>query len=491
MLSSADQRGILPWLRTTLMLSMGALLGLLLLFVSELETKWQVYTAAGLFFCFLIVIAPNRKTWLWDLLVLSFQFEVSIRLLYGYAGSDGIAFPLTTFIGLCVLGSHLLSKDDDDSPRLAWRGKLFPYILAFLATSALTVVTTAERFIVVSSLIGLLQYYLLYLLAFNFIRTEKQLSRTVNLLFIVLAVQSIIYFVQSSLGVTFNLVGDTRDPGVLPRPGGTVSSNPHGFGSFILPILFLATTNFIATKQKQSSVLYPGVVAMLGLGALVLTLTRAIWGGFILGVVLMIFIMYRRRLLSMRKMLAVSGVAVLISAAAMPMIMSRLEGSPLNSSYDERLALMKMAIRVIEANPVTGVGLGAYDTSYKSYLTSKLADEWQYRVHNYYLLRTAETGIVGGIAFIVLLVMAMRQTLRISRSSRFLISITGISWAAALIAECFEMYWDIWSTTTVYGLVWFMLGMMEAAEKIELREKNVCLEDVTKIQYPGLRAGAR
>jgi len=100
-------------------------------------------------------------------------------------------------------------------------------------------------------------------LALNIARSEVEFERVVNLLLLTLAIQSVIYFAQSKLGLSFTLEGDVITLGALPRPGGTVSTNPAGFASFIVPILFIAIARFL-DKRRHSSGVRLGILIMLG-----------------------------------------------------------------------------------------------------------------------------------------------------------------------------------------------------------------------------------
>jgi putative inorganic carbon (HCO3(-)) transporter len=148
------------------------------------------------------------------------------------------------------------------------------------------------------------------------------------------------------------------------------------------------------------------------------------------------------------------------------MIERRLSDSPVDQAYEERAGLMRMAVRVIASQPLSGVGPGAYAYTYKTFLTPELREQWLATVHNAYLLRAAETGIPGGIALVLLLAAGLRQALRLTRARSQIIRITAIGWSAALIAVCWEMNWDIWRGFTYNALLWFLLGLMEAAENL-------------------------
>jgi O-antigen ligase len=155
--------------------------------------------------------------------------------------------------------------------------------------------------------------------------------------------------------------------------------------------------------------------------------------------------------------------------ALMPLIQRRLEES-VSDAYDERAGLMRIAFEVIKAHPVFGVGPGAYSHVFKEYLPAGM-DQWLYTVHNEYLLRAAETGIIGGIAFVWLLLAALRQSRDLLRySSSPEIRALALGWGAALLYLAWQMYWVPWRGFGYNALFWFMLGIIEAAAMLEFGE---------------------
>src|SRR5262249_1953876 len=252
----------------------------------------------------------------------------------------------------------------------------------------------------------------------------------------------------------------------LPRPGGTVATHPSAFCDFTVPLLLIAVGMFLASYPGERRAKQIGTIVLLGIGALVLTFTRAAWGASALGLLWIILVGYRRRLVA-RSRLGLVGLSALLAAlAAAPAIMHRMDSAPLERSYQERAALMQMALEVIAAHPIVGVGPGAYESTYKAYLTPELAGHWQWTVHNYYLLRAAETGIPGGLSFIALLVVALRQGLRMMRSNSLAIRPAGLGYSAAILGLCFLLYWDMWTVFPAQSIFWFVLGTMSAAETL-------------------------
>lgn len=451
---------------------LGALVGGVVLLAVNMEMRWLTYIGAAFVFATVLVFVRNQERFLWGVFILAFQFDVSLRFLFGRAGSDGLVFPLPVVVGLLLVSLYLLSGNIKSLRPIRWGGELTFPIAAIFGTSLVSLLTTSERFVGAAALLTQFELYLIYLLALNCVRSYQQFDRTLKLLFVVIGIQSVIYYIQSALGITFTLTGEIFDEGDLPRPGGTVSHSPSGFANFILSIMFIVIAQFLIPQAETRRRLYVGSLVALGAGALILTLTRAAWGTFVIGLAWLVIFGYRRGTLSIRKLLFIGGILIAVSAAAIPMIAERLERDPFESSYNERNALMLMAINVIAANPISGVGPGAYAHTYKSYLTLELKKKWQWTVHNHYLLRTAETGIPGGIAFVLLLLMGLRQALRMTYSSNHTVRIAALGWSAGIIAQCFGMYWDMWTLFPTHSIFWFLLGLMGAAEAMEQRERE-------------------
>jgi len=444
----------------------GVLAGLAALGMQGLETRWIVIPVLGLAGAIFVYILPNKEWWLSIGFILSLQANLSIRFGYGRAGSDGLVFPLTIVIGAALAGWWWWHGEFRSRYRWTWKGVLSTPIFFYLGTTAASIVLTDERFVGFSSLMFDLQLWFVYLLTLNAIHSQEDGERTVRLLLIALGMQSLVYFIQSAMGVTFTLTGDVIEAGELPRPGGTISTVPAEFASFVIPILMIAISYFL-TKGR---ILHRGLLAALvggGAMAIALTYTRAAWAGLVLGGAWVVVIGYRRRLLRPQ---ALTYVAVLGLAAVLvivPLAIKRFDQSPLDDSYSERAALMTMAYRIIRAEPVLGVGAGAYGQVYRRYLTAEDEDQWLWIVHNRYLLRTAETGIPGGIALVLLFLSALRVALRLTRSRDPAISSLALGISAGIVSMLWEMYWDTFRGFAYNALLWMLFALLAALWQLE------------------------
>jgi O-antigen ligase len=132
---------------------------------------------------------------------------------------------------------------------------------------------------------------------------------------------------------------------------------------------------------------------------------------------------------------------------------------------------MQMAWRVISDSPILGVGAGAYAFVFRQYLTPGLRQNWLFVVHNEYLLRWAETGIIGLSSLLAFWLGAFRVAMRASHASDRTTIALGVGCSAAVIALMWEMWWDITLGFQTEALMCFLLGLLCAA--IRMNEKVV------------------
>jgi len=438
---------------------------------SEARLAWIGFLSAGAFFAFLIVLTRDKERLLSGLFVLSLQADAAIRFLYGRAGSRGLALHLTFLVGLSVALLWWFSGKRLDTRGLRWSGRLTVPIALLFGWMMFSSLFTSERFTAVTTLVFHLQLYFVYLLGIHLAKTEDDIERILNLLFVCLGIQCVILSVQSVFGIAFTLEGDMMQLGELPRPGGTVSTNPAGFASFVIPILMVALVRFLSAKrQTEQRVL--GVLVVLGTLAIGMTYTRVAWFGLMAAMLLVVGLSWTRGLLHGARLTWIA-VGLFVSALAFaPGMMERLQQSSVSDAYDERRGLMEIALRIIADNPVVGLGPGAYSQVYKQSVTPGLRQQWLYTVHNEYLLRAAETGILGGAAWVMLLLGGFRLAWGLTKARNHRIRTLGIGWSAGLLAVCWQMYWVPWDGFQYNALLWFFLGLTESAATLRSEQES-------------------
>ncbi len=443
--------------------ALGAIVGFAVLSLGGLETRWVVaitlVTVGGLLGMTFVRSLESLQT----LLVFTLQFEIALRPMYGRASTGGLQIYGSGLLACAILGVLYMRGEP-----WHWRGHLYRPIRLMLVMMTLSFLTSSEHMAGVDFILFQGQLVLIYVAVLTTIRTEADIRKVVVLLLATLVTQSIVYFIQSALGITFNMTGDVFELSEeLPRPGGTVSANPAGFASYMIPLLFIAIVQFMTRSSWRRP--WTLIATVLGLVALVLTFTRAAWAGFFLGFSYILAFGARYTRIRPRTVVMIVVAALVVVVALAPLIQRRLSES-VGDAYDERAGLMRIAMVIIKAHPVLGVGPGAYSHVFKEYVPSGMR-QWLYTVHNEYLLRAAETGVLGGVAFVWLMLATLRQSRDLLRfSSRPEIRALALAWGAALFNLAWQMYWVPWRGFGYNALFWLMLALIEVAARLEFGE---------------------
>lgn len=453
-----------------ILVSAGLLLGLQL---GSVEAKWVVYLLAALSAGVLLLASRRIKTTLLVLFILALQVHVSLylndprRLWVGLSGPDGLALRLITIPAsiLCLLSG--ITLPGAGRPVLSWGKEMTYPAAAFFVTTALTLLYTPERALTIYILVEFVQYYLIFLTALNAVQSRADVDLVVRLLLLTLAMQAVVCFIQNGVGYTFNLLGETtaRSDGDLQRHGGTVSANVKGFANFIVPLLLLAVSRFLFMPAGRAQ-RWAALVCVLGTAALILTFTRASWAGFVLGFAWLVTVGLKQRRLQPSRLVTIGVLALLAVAVLLPQILLRLADDHA-ADYEERAVLMRIAWNIIRTNPLLGVGAGAYGHVLHDYVSFADRSKWLYIVHNAYLLRWAETGLLGLLSLLALLGAGFRQAMVCSRGLSSDRSMVALGWSAGLIALAWEMLWDFALGPQTYCLLWLLFGLTLAMRRLD------------------------
>jgi O-antigen ligase len=264
--------------------------------------------------------------------------------------------------------------------------------------------------------------FVLFLLAGNFFASRERLRMAANFLALyglALAMFAVIqYFTWD--GKFYWIRPNTSSA----SPFGPFVNHNHfaGYMEMLIPIpLALITTR---SFRSEVNVFYAFAAAIMGL-ALVTSLSR---GGMIALAAEMIFIAVwsgrtrgggrdRTRLSRIRKAGAVGAVSVAILVGIIWIGPDQIFGRIANSgkqgeTFDaSRGRIWKDTLEMIRAHPVSGVGLGAFETVYPIYSGSSGALRVEF-AHNDYLQVLADGGVIAGTIAVVFLVLLARAFYR-------------------------------------------------------------------------------
>src|SRR6185436_17857713 len=174
------------------------------------------------------------------------------------------------------------------------------------------------------------------------------------------------------------------------------------------------------------------------------SLTRSAWIAAGIGSMFIMGWIFRRGGLSMRRAVALGGVAFLGLVIAYGPVRERLDSNH-SKAAEERGKLNYINLAMMRAHPVIGIGLNHAYESKDRYVPDWFDEgDWVYIAHNQYLLVGAEAGLVGLFAFLRVLWIAVRSAAAASRARDLLIAETGAALFATLLGCIWGMFLDFY-----------------------------------------------
>ncbi len=211
-------------------------------------------------------------------------------------------------------------------------------------------------------------------------------------------------FVSSYGLLEYSLGWGLRNDGLL----NSVYESANYVAMFIVPILFFGTTLALVVRGRKIRYLY---WLLLLVNILALYYTKS-YGGYLALLVGLVFylIMYSRQNIKMRKLLLLSGVAlVLLSGvivSSQDKFQNYLKGGD-RTSISTRQQIWQTSVLLIKEKSILGWGLGNFQESYRSRVKQLYPKplEWNVvKAHNLYLNLWIEMGILGLLVFLYLII---------------------------------------------------------------------------------------
>lgn len=314
-----------------------------------------------------------------------------------------------------------------------------------------------------------------YALAFVYL-AKKVDSRTV-LKWIVIGIlaqvwiESLISWVQYAMGSTLGLefLGETRvktekiEAGALIRTGALLG-HPNRFaewlvlvGPFPLAMALLPKLGSLARAACWATFLALNVT-------LVLTFSRAGWVCAVFNILATWYLVNRRAGKPMVIKLwapVIAGIALaVVLFLSIEEIQMRLTMDDQGSTF-ARVPQFVTAANIIAHNPFAGTGLGSYTAFIPKYAAfdGRYISTLTYRVHNGLLLWTAETGVVGGFAYLMFWFYFMKKAWGIWRLRDDFLAFTGIATVVGLCSWWVKSMYNIHSPLTDHAM-WLHAAMI-------------------------------
>jgi putative inorganic carbon (HCO3(-)) transporter len=333
-----------------------------------------------------------------------FLIGLAFTMFAGHSGDLGVPVPLDR---LLLAFSALLWFLDPERDRL--RPRAF-YIVAGVTilwtllswVSSGTITDSYKMFALLDRIIVPLAMFPLGAVIFSTAHRRELLLRTVSLIGIYLGIVGMLEYLGLFSLVFPGYISTLRDLTAEVRAGGPwLSPEPYGIVSalaLVLSVMLFRTS----TSSFWRLVAVLGVFS--GLVGSVISMTRSVWGGVLAaGLVLGVILRRTRRVLPLL-ILVVVGVAAAVLYAFPDFQEALVTRLTTERSVYDRQNTYEAAWRIVAMLPLFGIGWGNFIN--QNVLWVRQADTYPVttvtiEIHDVFLSRAAETGILGGVLWVL------------------------------------------------------------------------------------------
>jgi O-antigen ligase len=229
--------------------------------------------------------------------------------------------------------------------------------------------------------------------------------------------------------------------------------DPSVYGRFLVVAI---VPSLVLLVRERVRALTPAVVAaivVLWLGLLI-SFSQSSFAALLVGVVGAAVVAWRWRALVAVAAAAAVLAGIVVSAPQLRHSIQHHTSSGLNSATSGRFSLVANGIRIAQAQPLTGVGVGGFKHAYADRVHRFKSKEPKTAAsHNTPVTVAAESGLVGLALFVALVGALLAQAFR--RADRSLAG--GVSLAAGLLLAailCHSLFYsDFFEDPTTWGLI--------------------------------------
>jgi putative inorganic carbon (HCO3(-)) transporter len=336
----------------------------------QLLKRGHAFTFAGLFlFTFLLFFRP---------------YELSPSLGWLTKGALVTAIATLVFFIPTQLGLE---------NRITVRIREINLILLLLLLCLISVPLALDKALAFNSFIEYLKIVIMFVVAVNVLRTEKQLKA---LLLLVLVATSILSFSAINDYRSGNLtLRGVRIEGVI----GGLFENPNDLALHFVTFFPIIVVLALASRSLFGKLIY-FTAAVSALGGTIVTFSRGGFLGLIFVIAVLVWRLGKRNILLVGVISASLIFFLLIMA---PVTYRNRMSTSGDASSEARLGELKRSVFLTIRHPVFGVGMGNYI----------LFSDREQATHNAYTQVAAEIGLAGALVYILFLITTIRRVAKI------------------------------------------------------------------------------
>ena len=344
-------------------------------------------------------------------------------------GAVGLRVSITEILVALLLIALAFHLKSDGKIRIKVETPILLAFSAYFGLATLSAVFGNDPELGMFELSALVQAFFLFVFLRNYVSDAQRYKIFIAGLLAGLVLQSGVAIVQSQRPGLLNLsflgagepdedqavdgeialpsvdVGTTTLDGQLQeRPTGLLI-HPNVLAIYFVLMMPVAMAVLLVLKRSWLQAL-AGAALALSAPALYLTLSRSGWVGLAAAIVLAaVFWRYWKPFrLSMQKKIILGAMAIALTggvAMKAPTIIERWSGT-FDDAVSFRTTLASASWNMMKAHPYLGVGLNSFVTVVEQYDETTMSRLKAFPVHNILLLELSETGMLGGLAFVVL-----------------------------------------------------------------------------------------
>ncbi|MBN2090301.1 O-antigen ligase family protein [candidate division KSB1 bacterium] len=317
------------------------------------------------------------------------------------------------------------------------------------------------------------EYFLIIFLILDLIRSDKEIKLIVYLLIFsaMITVVSAIYQ-QLTGAITIARALITESGKAYYRTASTFGFFSNDYGAYLLVILSILLNLYLSGNKNLKRI---SLICMLpAFYAFFYTFSR---GGLVALVVMLIFLLIIRK--NHRKRLLIMSLAfgIIVAVIFAPVFLRWSQQTYLvkggqfyfKKNISERFAQWDASLDQIRQHPLLGKGFHTYHFRELNYQSEYGMVDYIQHAHNIFLRLLIESGILGLIPFIVLIVIIYKHTFKIlkkpvSEELRLLAYITLMALTGFLVGSMME---SLFTVGRVTGPMFVLIGLLLVKSRME------------------------
>ncbi len=338
------------------------------------------------------------------------------------------------------------------------------FITIFMGTLIYGSVTSFARNNSIKIALIYIMFIMFYFIIVNTIKTKKMLYPMVVIFVLTASIVALYGIYQNFFGsaTTDSWIDQEMFKDIKSRVYSTFD-NPNVLGQYLVLCIPISIALMWTAKNKLHKLVYLGTTAVMTV-CLIFTWSRGSWLGLIIALAIFALLVDRR-------LVALGFAGILTLPFIIPQsIAGRIAsiGDLKDTSSAYRFSIWIGSIKVIQDYWSSGIGLGseAFSRVYPKYALSGAS--YALHAHNLYLQLFVETGVIGIVAFLIIVFLFYRSAISayVKAKDKFLSTLI-VSLCAGMSGYLFQGLTDnIWYNYRMVLIFWIMLSLTSVATRI-------------------------